>query len=169
MADVAAAILAARSSRRVNGASWHHGLISWPPATPGGQDRFGRVLLPGLGPVIRQAGPCSIRAGLDWTHEQLEQVGGQILVYICWPAMFLDYPQVAHRRSTNTVSLVHPQDRSRLARLARRTRSSAPCRPSPATKCHFDRTHPVQNETPNWALGHLTPRVVSVKCVWGQA
>lgn len=40
-----------------------------------------------------------------WTHEQHQLVGGQILVYTYWPAMLLDYPEIAHRRSTKTVRL----------------------------------------------------------------
>jgi hypothetical protein len=50
-----------------------------------------------------------------WTHEQLQLVGGQILVYTYWPAMLLDYPTIAHRRSIRTVRLAtHKTDRGLL-------------------------------------------------------
>jgi hypothetical protein len=51
----------------------------------------------------------------NWTHEQLTQVGGQILVYTHWPAMLLPYPEVAHRRSTKSVrTAAHKRDRGLL-------------------------------------------------------
>lgn len=47
-----------------------------------------------------------------WAHEQLLDVGGQMLVYTYWPAMLLQYPRVAHRSSTATVRLAtHKKDR----------------------------------------------------------